>query len=183
MEKGFADLQALKTETWEEDDDEGLDEFLTRVDTESEACYNKVNEAWSNNQEIFEKFMTLLAPTKPHTLRQTQATAPSITSGGFKPNADLKPTFLIKDCTLTEFNKFTDTFSTYIRSSCKQIPAEALWGQLNVNMESYLFTELKDKGFSRQSNLTSFLKYMDEFALIKFPLHQRRMVIFASKEN
>ena len=127
--------------------------------------------------------MTLLAPTKPHTLRQTQATAPSITSDGLKPNADLKPTFLIKDCTLTEFNKFTDTFSTYIRSSCKQIPAEALWGRVNVNMDSYLFTALKDKGFSRQSDLTSFLKYMDEVALIKFPLPQRRMVIFAAKPN
>ena len=80
VEKCFADLQALKTETWEEEDDEGLDEFLTRVDTESEACYNKVNEAWSNNLEIFDKCMTLLAPTKPHTLRQTQATAPNITS-------------------------------------------------------------------------------------------------------
>ena len=79
MEKGFADLQALKTETWEEDDDEGLDEFLTRVDTESEACYNKVNEVRSNNLEIFEKCMTLLAPVKPPTLRQTQAVS-SITT-------------------------------------------------------------------------------------------------------
>ena len=104
VEKGFADLQAL-------DDHEGLDEFLTRLDTESVACYNKVNEVRSNNLEIFEKCMTLLAPAKKPTLRQTQA-APSITSGGFKPNADLKPTFIIKDCTLTEFNKFTDTFST-----------------------------------------------------------------------
>ena len=42
VEKGFADLQALKTKTWKEDDDEGLEKFLTRLDTESEACYNKV---------------------------------------------------------------------------------------------------------------------------------------------
>jgi len=76
VEKGFADLQALKTVTLEEDDDEGLEAFLTRLDTESEACYNKVNEARSNNQEIFKKCMTLLAPTNPHTLRQTQATTP-----------------------------------------------------------------------------------------------------------
>ena len=70
-----------------------------------------------------------------------------------------------------------------MRSSCTQIPAEALWGQINVNMDSYWFTELKDKGFSRQSNLTSFLKHTEEVSLIKFPLHQRRMVIFAAKPN
>ena len=100
--------------------------------------------------------MTLLAPAKTLTLRQTHATAPSITSGGFKPNADLKPTFLIKGCTLTEFNKFTETFLTYMRSSSSTIPAEALLGQINVNMDSYWFTELKDKGFSKESELTSF---------------------------
>ena len=49
VEKGFADLQALETETWEVDDHEGLDEFLTKLDTESEACYNKVSEVQSNN--------------------------------------------------------------------------------------------------------------------------------------
>ena len=127
--------------------------------------------------------MTLLAPTKPHTLIQTQPTAPSITSGGFKPNADLKPTFLIKDCTLTEFNKFTETFLTYMRSSGSTVPAEALWGQLNVNMYSYWFTKLKDEGFSRQSDLTSFQTLMDEVALIKFPIHQRRMVIFSANQT
>ena len=114
VEKGFVDLVKLKTETWAEDDDEGLEEFITGIDTESDACYKKVNKVRSDNLEIFERCKTLLAPTKPYTLRQTQATTPSITSGGFKPNADLKPIFLIKDCTLTEFNKSTDTFTTYI---------------------------------------------------------------------
>ena len=50
-------------------------------------------------------------------------------------------------------------------------------------MDSSWFTELKDKGFLRQSNLTSFLKQMEEVSLIKFPFHQRRMVIFAAKPN
>ena len=35
----------------------------------------------------------------------------------------------------------------------------------------------------RESNLTTFLKQMEEVALIKFPLHQRRMIIFAAKPN
>ena len=102
---------------------------------------------------------------------------------GFKPQAELKPTFLIKDCTLTEFNKFTETFLTYMRSSGSTVPAEALWGQLNVNMDSYWFTELKDKGFTRQCDLTSFQTLMDDVALIKFPIHQRRMVVFGAKQT
>ena len=43
--------------------------------------------------------------------------------------------------------------------------AQALWGQVSVNMDSYWFTELQDKGFSRQSNLTSFLKQIEEVLL------------------
>ena len=109
VDNGFADLKALKTETWDEDDDEGLEEFLTWLDTESDACYQKVNEVQHSNIEIFEKCLALTAPVKPPTTKQTHA-APSITPMGFKPQADLKPTFLIKDCTLTEFNKFTETF-------------------------------------------------------------------------
>ena len=81
VEKGFADLQALETETWEEDDQDGLEEYLTRMDTESEACYKQFSELQSNNIEIFEKCMTLTAPAKPPTIRQTQA-APRMTSMG-----------------------------------------------------------------------------------------------------
>ena len=76
VEKGFVDLVKLKTETWAEDDDEGLEEFITGIDTESDACYKKVYKVRSDNLEIFEKCKTLLAPTKSHTLRQAQATTP-----------------------------------------------------------------------------------------------------------
>ena len=86
VDNGFADMKALKTETWDEDDDEGLEKFLTGLDTESDACYQKVNEVQSNHMKTFERCMTLLTPTTPHTLKETQATAPSIT--------DLKLLFL-----------------------------------------------------------------------------------------
>ena len=43
VDKGFVDLVKLKTETWAEDDVEGLVNFLTGIDTESDACYMKVN--------------------------------------------------------------------------------------------------------------------------------------------
>ena len=111
------------------------------MDTESEACFNQFSEVQHSNIEIFEKCLTLTVPTKPPTTRQTQA-APSITTMGFKLQAEVKPTFLIKDCTLTEFNKFTETFVTYLKSSGSNVPAEAIYSNLHVNMDSYWFTEL-----------------------------------------
>ena len=70
VEKGFADLQALETETWEGDDEE-LDEYLIRMDTESEACFNQFSEVQHSNIEIFEKCLTLTLDPQPdrHRLR------------------------------------------------------------------------------------------------------------------
>ena len=45
------------------------------MDTESDACYQKVNEVQHSNIEIFEKCSALTTLTTPHTLGETQATA------------------------------------------------------------------------------------------------------------
>ena len=58
VEKGFTDLQDLETETWEGDNEE-LDEYLTKMDTESEACFNQFSEVQHSNIEISEKCLTL----------------------------------------------------------------------------------------------------------------------------
>ena len=50
-------------------------------------------------------------------------------------------------------------------------------------MDAYWFTELKEQGFSRENNLTSFLQQIEMVARIKFPLHQRRMNIFTAKPD
>merc|ERR1712055_1111835 len=60
---------------------------------------------------------------------------------------------------------------------------EALWGQVSVNMDLYWFTEIQDQGLSRDSNLEAFLKQIEMVALIKFPVHQRRMNIFDAKPS
>ena len=166
VEKGLVELVELKTEIWDINDDTGLETFIAQIDSESDIYYTKVEKVRSDNLIVFEKCKSLLAPAKAQTPRQAQATNPNITTG-FKPNQDLKPLYLIKDCTLTELNKFIDTFTNYIMSSTTQIPAEALWGQASVNMDAYWFTELREKCFLRESNLTSFLKQMEEFSLIK----------------
>ena len=79
VDKGFADLKALKIETWDKKDDEGLEQFLTLLNTDYDACYQKVTEVQDSNMEIFEKCWTLTALTTPHTMREIQGTAPNIT--------------------------------------------------------------------------------------------------------
>ena len=64
VEKGFIDLVKLKTETWDEKNDDRLEEFITGIDTESDVYYKKVNKVRSDNLEIFAKCKTLLAPAK-----------------------------------------------------------------------------------------------------------------------
>ena len=52
VEKGFTDLQDLETETWEGDNEE-LDEYLTKMDTESEACFKQLSEVQHSNDDLF----------------------------------------------------------------------------------------------------------------------------------
>ena len=101
----------------------------------------------------------------------------------FKPQTDVKPTFLIKDCTLPEFNKFTETFIAYMNSSGSTVPAEAIYSNLRVHMDDYWFKELIGVGLSTQTELTSFTRLMDEVSLVKFPLHNRRMTVFCAKQT
>ena len=119
---------------------EDLDDFLTKLDTESDECYKQFFDVKADNAETFDTCYTLTAPAKHPTTRQAQA-VPSITPMGFKPQSHLKPTFLIKDCTLPEFNKFSETFVTYMRSSGSNVPAEAIYSNLRVHMDNYWFTE------------------------------------------
>ena len=133
VERGIADLQELESEAWE-GSVEDLDEFLTKLDTESATCYKQFHDVKADNAETFDTCHTLTAPAKHPMARQAQA-VPNITPMGFKPQSDLKPTFLIKDCTLPEFNKFSETFVTYMRSSGSNVPAEAIYSNLLVHME------------------------------------------------
>ena len=92
-------------------------------------CDKQFNDVKRDNAEIFDTCETLTAAAKPPTTRRPQA-GPSTSPMAFKPQTDLKPTFLIKDCTLPEFNKFTETFITYMNSSGSNAPAEAIYSNL-----------------------------------------------------
>ena len=133
LEKGLSDLRELECESWGGSDEE-LDVILTKLDNDSIVCEKQFTDVKKDNDETFD------------TTRRTQA-GPSITQPSvFKPQTDLKPNFLIKDCTLPEYNKFTETFITYINSSGSVVPEEAIFSNLRVHMDLYWFTELIGKG-------------------------------------
>ena len=44
---------------------EELDDYLTKIDTESDTCYNQFIEVQQNNTDIFETCSTLTAPARP----------------------------------------------------------------------------------------------------------------------
>ena len=82
--------------------DEELDEILIKLDNDSVMCEKQFNDVKKDNDEIFDTCETLTAAAKQPTTRRPQM-GPSITPMAFKPQTDLKPAFLIKDCTLPEF--------------------------------------------------------------------------------
>ena len=79
LDNKFADLKALKIETWNKKDDEELEKVLTLLNNESDAYQQQLEEVQQSNMEIFEKCLTLTALTTPHTMRETKATAPNFT--------------------------------------------------------------------------------------------------------
>ena len=98
--------------------------------------------------------------------------------GGFKLNSDLRPALLVKDCTLREVNIFSEAFSNYMRSSPNLIiPEGALWAQVNVNVDQYWLTEIKERKFTKENTLDEFLRILEEINTLKFPVHYRRVTL------
>ena len=165
LEKGLSHLRELECESWGGSDEE-LDEILIKLDNDSVVCEKQFTDVKKDKDETFDTCKTLVAAAKQPTIRRTQA-GPSITQPSvFKPQTDLKPTFLIKDCTLPEYNKFTETFITYINSSGSAVPEEAIFSNLHAHMDPYWFTELKGKGLHIRTTLPEFPRLMDEVSLM-----------------
>ena len=91
-------------------------------------------------------------PTARAAARPTQSVPQSSMSVGFKLNSDLRPALLVKDCTLKEVNNFSEAISNYMQSSPNlTIPEGALWAQVNVNVDQYWLTEIKERKFTQLS--------------------------------
>ena len=83
------DYIQLKSEIWDVNDDNGLTEFITEQDAESELCFTKVEKIRYENLVIFAKCKAILAPAPVQVSRLAPSTTQHITAG-FKPNQDLK---------------------------------------------------------------------------------------------
>ena len=66
-----------------------------------------------------------------------------------------------------------------MRSSPNQtIPSGALWAQVNVNVDQFWLTEIKERKFTKENTLEEFLKIIEEINFLKFPVHHRRVTLF-----
>merc|ERR1712030_170601 len=101
----------------------------------------------------------------------------------FKPQSDLKPAYLAKDCSLTEFNTFVKTFQIYMNSSGNPIPREAIYFHLRVYIDPWWHTDLGWKGLDMNTDIFQFDKIMDIAAREHFPIHSRRMKVFSSSQK
>ena len=128
-----------------------------------------------NNIETFRQIHLILHP--PQSLRQQpirQLHSQVQTSVSFKPYPDLRPSLLVRDCTLKEVEHFNEKFVNYMRSGPNQIiPEGAIYSQVCVNIDNYWLTEIRERGFTKDTSLEDFIKFIDEASLFKFPLHMR----------
>ena len=120
LENNIENLKMLYCETWGDDEDE-LDIALEGLTKELTLYEQKFINIARDHDEIIERCKCIVLTTQPKvTSNRTRNTAiaPNAPSTGcFKPQSDLKPIFLAKDCTLPEYNTFGKTFIIYMKSA------------------------------------------------------------------
>merc|ERR1711895_408901 len=97
--------------------------------------------------------------------------------GVFRPQPDLKPVFLAKDCTLIEFVEFSKAYVLYMQSSTP-IPKGAIFSHLRVAVDAWWVHYIEQVGLTTNSDVAHFIKIMDLAGRKKFPVHGRRMRCF-----
>ena len=63
------------------------------------------------------------------------------------------------------------------------VPAGALYSQVCVNIDNYWLTEIRERGFTKDTSLEDFIKLIDEASMFKFPLHMRRMKLLEATQT
>ena len=70
-----------------------------------------------------------------------------------------------------------------MRSSQNQtIPPGALYSQVCVNIDPFWLTEVRERGFNKDTTLEDFLKLFEEVSMFKFPIHTRRMTLLEAAQ-
>ena len=186
LENALDELRNLLSDTWENEEEE-LETALAKHTSDFlpyEANYLKASR---DHDEIVERCKALLIASvpKPATTktRSTGGAQTAPLTNCFKPQSDLKPAYLAKDCSLTEFNTFTKTFLIYMNSSGTPIPREAIYSHLRVYIDPWWHTDLGYKGLDIHTDIFQFPKIMDIASREHFPIHSRRMKVFTSSQK
>ena len=167
----------LLCDTWEDGDDE-LDIALEGLTQELIPYEKKFLNISRENDEIIERCKCIVLASQPKIVgnrtRNTGVGIPIAPSNScFKPQPDLKPIFLARDCTLPEFITFGKTFIIYMNSAGTAVPSDAVFSHLRVHMDPWWYVELKHKGLDINTDLISFPKIMDIVSHENFPIHNR----------
>ena len=138
LEKALEDLKMLLCDTWEGEDDD-LDTALEKLTQDLVIYETKYLKIARENDETIEQCNSILLASKPKVSNRTRTTGGGIPTTlpniCFKPQSDLKPTYLARDCTLPEFITFGKTFIIYMNSAGTAIPNDAIFSHLRVYMD------------------------------------------------
>ena len=98
----------------------------------------------------------------------------------FKPQPELKPQILGKECQLLEFTTWGKIFASYIKSSSLPLPEGAINESLRVNMDPHW---IQEKGLDNNTTIEGLTTLMNKVAQAMFPIHQRRIELFECKQK
>ena len=71
-----------------------------------------------------------------------------------------------------------------MRSGIDQIiPAGVVFTQACVNIDEFWLNEVKNRGFTKETNLEDFIKLIEEASVFRYPLNTRRMDLFEATQT
>ena len=85
----------------------------------------------------------------------------------FKPDINMRPAPLTFQSTLMETHQFYAQFSKYIKSS-NSVPDGIIYAQAAVTMDIFWLTEIKNRGFNKDTNLNDFICLINDVSLSRY---------------
>ena len=119
LENGIEELKASICDSSVMTEDE-IQKDLDKLDVELHRYEKSFTDIKKNNSIILGRCKVVMAKSQKAASRNSTITnQPNVTPSNptFKPQSDLKPVYLAKDCTLLEYNTFEKTFISYMKSS------------------------------------------------------------------
>ena len=124
LESGIEELRALICDNYEATEEE-IQKDIDKLDAELNLYEKRLTEIKKNHSNVLGRCKSVMAKsqTRAADRNRTNVNPPTATPNNtFKPQTDLKPVYLAKDCTLLEYNTFEKTFISYMKSSKSAIP-------------------------------------------------------------